>query len=85
MARTSLWPEPLKYLTFPDPVIVLDLASDDELHIRSARPAKGVVLTAGNGVAWSDNYLDLMPDDEQVIRVDGLGERAVSVRWLGME
>ncbi|MGC9038193.1 MAG: beta-mannosidase [Roseiflexus sp.] len=85
VARASLWPEPLKYLTLPDPVIVLDLASDDELHIRAARPAKGVVLSAGDGVAWSDNYLDLMPGDEQVIRADGLGERPLSVRWLGMD
>ncbi len=85
VARASLWPEPLKYLTFPDPVIVLDLASEDALYIRAARPAKGVVLSAGDGVAWSDNYLDLMPGDEQIIRASGLGERPVSVRWLGME
>jgi beta-mannosidase len=42
------------------------------------------VLSAGDGVAWSDNYLDLMPGDEQVIHAGGLGERPVSVRWLGM-
>jgi beta-mannosidase len=84
VARASLWPEPFKYLTLPDPVIVLDLAPGDYLHIRAARPAKGVVLSAGDGVAWSDNYLDLMPGDEQVIHAGGLGERPVSVRWLGM-
>jgi len=85
VARASLWPEPLKYLTLPDPVILLDLVSSEELRIRAARPAKGVVLAAGDGVAWSDNYLDLMPGDEQVIRASGLGERPVSLRWLGME
>lgn len=85
VARASLWPEPLKYLTLPDPVIVLDLVSPEELRIRAARPAKGVVLSAGDGVAWSDNYLDLMPGDEQMIHAPGLAEKPVSLRWLGME
>jgi beta-mannosidase len=43
-----------------------------------------VLLSAGDGVAWSDNMLDLMPDDERVIQARGLGDRPVSVRWLGM-
>ncbi|MCS7291340.1 MAG: hypothetical protein NZ699_19665 [Roseiflexus sp.] len=53
------------------------------MHIRAARPAKGVAPAAGDSVDWSDNYLNLIPDDKQVIRASGLGERPASVHWLG--
>lgn len=82
VARDVLWPEPLKYFTFPNPLIMLDLEGEETLRLRSARPAKGVWLSAGDGVEWSDNMLDLMPDDEQVIVARGLGQRPVQVRWL---
>ncbi|HMP42086.1 MAG TPA: glycoside hydrolase family 2 protein [Roseiflexaceae bacterium] len=85
-ARAALWPEPLKYHRLPDPVIVLDLLEDGEtLRLRTARPAKGVLLSAGDGVRWSDNMIDLMPDDEQTIRAVGLADQAVDLRWLGRE
>ena len=80
-ARAALWPEPFKYLTLPEPGI--EMARDGaRLRLRAARPAKGVWLEAGDGVGWSDNFLDLFPGDEQVIGIDGLGGREVSVRWL---
>jgi beta-mannosidase len=84
VAREALWPEPFKHHQLPDPLIVVDLAGDETIRVRSVRPAKGVLLAAGDGVAWSDNMLDLMPDDERVIEVRGLGDAPVSVRWLGM-
>jgi beta-mannosidase len=84
VARAALWPEPFKYYTLPDPVIFLDMMEDGEtLRLRSARPAKGVWLSAGDDVTWSDNMIDLMPDDEQEILAAGLGERAVELQWLG--
>jgi beta-mannosidase len=84
VAREALWPEPFKYHQHPDPVILVDLAGPETIRLRAVRPAKGVLLSAGDGVAWSDNMLDLMPDDERVIQARGLGDRPVSVRWLGM-
>jgi beta-mannosidase len=84
VAREALWPEPFKYHRLPDPLIVVDLAGPETIRLRTVRPAKGVLLSAGDGVSWSDNMLDLMPDDERVIQARGLGERPVEVRWLGM-
>lgn len=83
VARTALWPEPLKYQTWPDPVILMDLEDHNQLRLRSARPAKGVLLSAGDGMDWSDNMLDLMPGDERVITAHGLDERPIHIRWLG--
>lgn len=82
VARASAWPEPYKYLHLPDPMIVMDLEDSETIRLRSVRPAKGVLLSAGDGVEWSDNMVDLMPDDEQVITAHGLGDRPVQIRWL---
>jgi len=82
VARASAWPEPYKYLHLPDPMIVLDLEDSETIRLRSVRPAKGVVLSAGDGIEWSDNMVDLMPDDEQIITARGLGDRPVQIRWL---
>jgi beta-mannosidase len=84
VARQALWPEPFKHYRLPDPLIVVDLAGPETVRLRAVRPAKGVLLAAGDDVAWSDNMLDLMPDDVQTVTARGLGDRPVQVRWLGM-
>ncbi len=81
MARAALWPEPFKYLTLPDPELELTRLDESKLHLRVARPAKGVWLWA-EGVRWSDNMLDLLPGDEQIISAQGLGMSEVQARWL---
>jgi beta-mannosidase len=81
-ARAALWTEPYKYLHLPDPMIIMDLEGQETIRLRAIRPAKGVLLSAGDGVEWSDNMLDLMPDDEIVIKAHGLGDRPVQIRWL---
>ena len=43
----------------------------DKLRVQAVWPAKGV---AGNGVKWSDNMLDLLPGDAQIITAYELGE-----------
>jgi beta-mannosidase len=82
VAREVAWPEPFKYLALPDPAIVFERMGDEALRLWATRPAKGVLLAAGDGVAWSDNLLDLLPGDEHTIVARGLGDREVRVRWL---
>jgi beta-mannosidase len=81
VARSALWPEPFKYLDPPDPGV--EVSRDGErLRLRCARPAKGVWLSAGDGVQWSDNMLDLLPGDEQTVLAAGLGDAPLRVEWL---
>ena len=41
------------------------------------------LLSAGGGVAWSDNMLDIFPDDPQVVIATGIANDApIQVRWL---
>jgi beta-mannosidase len=82
VARAASWPEPFKYLTLPEPAIQVERLGDQTLRVRAARPAKGVLLAAGDGVAWSDNLVDLLPGDQQTIVASGLGDREVRVHWL---
>jgi beta-mannosidase len=81
-ARRALWPEPFKYFTLPDPAIEMVRLADEQVRLRAARPAKGVLLSAGPDVRWSDNFLDLLPDDEQVITARGLQGHDIHLRWL---
>lgn len=80
-ARATLWPEPFKYLTLPEPNITLTRVGD-KLTLRTARPAKGVWLEAGDGIGWSDNFVDVLPGEAYAVAAAGLGEQAVKVRWL---
>ena len=80
----ALWPEPFKYLRLLDPGIELS-QTGDQLVLRAARPAKGVWLEAGEGVAWSDNFLDLLPGDEVNVTAAGLNGAAPALRWLGKD
>jgi beta-mannosidase len=82
VARTTLWPEPFKYLTLPDPDITIEHPNEDTLYLHTKRPVKGVWLSAGDGVTWSDNMLDLLPDDPQTVVAQGLKANSLQVKWL---
>ena len=47
-------------------------------------PIKGIVLDLeGDDVKWSDQAIDLMPGDPQIIKAVGLNGRKVKARFLG--
>lgn len=83
LARATAWPEPFKYLTLADPDITVERCGNDELRIQAVRPAKGLWLMAGDGVTWSDNMLDLLPGDPQIVTAQGLHGNRIDARWLG--
>ncbi len=82
LARGTLWPEPFKYLTLPDPAITVEHVDSEALRISVQRPAKGVWLTGGDTVRWSDNMLDVLPNDPQTVIARGLGAAEVHTRHL---
>lgn len=82
IARAALWPEPYKYLTLPDPQITVERQDAHTLRVEAKRPTKGVWLSANDGVQWSDNMLDLFPNEPQIIKVHGLGDGDIEVQWL---
>jgi beta-mannosidase len=84
VSRAVLWPEPLKYLDLVDPGLLLT-REGETVRLRVQRPVKGLWLDGGDGVQWSDNLLDLLPDEEVTITATGLGAAEIQVRWLGQE
>ena len=48
------------------------------------KPIKGIVLDVeGEDAQWSDQAIDLVPGDPQVITAVGLNGRPVKARFLG--
>lgn len=93
VARYTDWPQPFKHLDLPSVEEVgLRLSIEDGDHVRISveKPVKGLVLSVeeldGEGeVKWSDNALDVVPQDEQVIVARGLAGRKIKAAWLGRE
>ncbi|BEI83975.1 hypothetical protein CcaverHIS002_0405790 [Cutaneotrichosporon cavernicola] len=83
LARYANWPEPWKYLTFPDPGLKM-VVKGDEVSVSAEKPVKGLVLDVeGDECEWSDQALDLMPGDTQVVVAKGLNGREVKARYIG--
>jgi beta-mannosidase len=81
-------PEPFKFITFPavDQVglKVSVSASGDTVEVSTNKPIKGIVLDVdGEEAKWSDQAIDLVPGDPQIVHVTGLNGRPVKVRYLG--
>ncbi|KAG6893918.1 hypothetical protein C0993_012709, partial [Termitomyces sp. T159_Od127] len=87
LARFADWPQPYRYLAVPDPQLSVEV--DGEQVTASVKcPVKGLWFSVeGDGpeVSWSDNSLDVVPDDPQVITAKGLGDRKLRVAYLGKE
>ncbi|KAI0772566.1 glycoside hydrolase family 2 protein [Irpex lacteus] len=91
LGRYSNWPEPFKYITFPDIQALgleINVQSDGEsVRLSTVKPIKGIVLDVAEDhekeVQWGDQALDLVPGDPQVVSAVGLNGRTVKARFLG--
>ncbi|KAH9006794.1 beta-mannosidase [Lactarius hatsudake] len=88
LGRYSNWPEPFKYIRFPDVKdLGLRITPDEQgevIVLSALRPIKGIVLEVeGEDVKWGDQALDLVPGDPQTVKVIGLKGRPVKARFLG--
>jgi beta-mannosidase len=88
-SSTANWPEPWKYIQFPDPELTITTASDGEtLTLSCKKPIKGVILDVEDRSTdeqmgeckWSDQAIDMMPGDDQVVVAKGLKGRKVKAR-----
>jgi beta-mannosidase len=80
VSRDTDWPQPLKYLDFSDRgVEVTPLGS--EIKVKAARPTKGLVFEERQGILVNDSAIDVVPGDEQTIKVKGLGKNDKVLQW----
>lgn len=86
VAREVDWPQPFKYLTFPDRGVTVQ-ASEGSYIVSAQRPTKGLVFDEVDGVILSDNAIDIVPGDTQIISVTGASSAnaSPSYQYLGQE
>lgn len=81
-------PEPFKFINFPSVEEVgLKITSSQDgesVELSTKKPIKGIVLDVdGDAVKWSDQAIDLVPGDPQVVKAVGLKGREIKARYLG--
>ena len=63
---------------------ITTLSDGDSIELSCLKPIKGIILDAeGAEVKWSDQAIDLVPGDPQVVKAIGLKGRKVLARYLG--
>ncbi|KAA1466453.1 beta-mannosidase [Dentipellis sp. KUC8613] len=88
LGRYSNWPEPFKYIHFPKVedlgFKITPLDDGTSVELTTEKPIKGIVLDVeGEEVKWSDQAIDLVPGDPQIVSGVGLKGRQVKARFLG--
>ncbi|WP_281276557.1 glycoside hydrolase family 2 protein [Tengunoibacter tsumagoiensis] len=60
------------------------MVSQQTVSVQVERPTKGVWLTAEQNpdLLWSDNMLDLFPDQPRRLHVSGLRGQTLHADWL---
>lgn len=81
IARATHWPEPHQYLTYPDPGLQVTFQGENIFTVSVQRPARGVYFAAPGATNWSDNMIDLLPGDDQIIHAVGISDQ-ITVRWF---
>lgn len=81
VSRDTDWPQPLKYLDFSDRGVEVT-PKGGEISIKAARPTKGLVFEERQGILVDDSAIDVVPGDEQIIKVKGLGKNDEALKWM---
>lgn len=70
VATDTAWPQPLKYLDFPNRNVEVRVSrSGDCFAVSADLPVKGFVVEEREGLDLSDNGFDIIPGEEQVVTV----------------
>jgi beta-mannosidase len=86
-ARDCDWPQPLKYLDFADRGVTVTYPSTGTMVVAAKRPTKGLIFEERPGVLIADSAIDVVPGDDQTIKVKGMDTSDMPLDWhyLGME
>lgn len=79
-SRDVDWPQPFKYLDFSERGVEVT-TSGDRISVTARKPTKGLVFEEREGVIVNDSALDVVPGDEQIIVVKGLGKGEKNLDW----
>lgn len=84
ICRDVDWPQPYKYLSFSDRGLEVRQPCHGEsgvIRVSAKRPVKGLMFEERDGVKISDNAMDIIPGDEQVLKVVGLSGTSPALKY----
>ncbi|KAL2831701.1 glycoside hydrolase superfamily [Aspergillus cavernicola] len=84
ISRDVDWPQPFKYLSLENRGVKVDV-HPGRYVVSAERPTKGLVFEEVDGVVLSDNCLDVIPGDPQVVEIGGSSTAQPKSRYLGFE
>lgn len=82
VSRDVDWPQPFKYLSFAGRGVKVE-SRPGQYVVSAERPTKGLVFDEADGRVLSDNCLDVIPGDDQVVGFSGGGPESPKYRYLG--
>lgn len=80
ISRDADWPQPFKYIDMAERGISLSLQGY-KLQVAAKKPVKGFVIEEQDGVSLSDNAIDIMPGDDQILTMSGFEGNVQQLRW----
>ncbi|KAL2141466.1 hypothetical protein VTI28DRAFT_2389 [Corynascus sepedonium] len=80
VSSDTSWPDPIKYLDFPDRGVIVKYPRPGLVEVSAQRPVKGFVFSEKPGVKLNDNGFDLVPGDEPR-RVEVQGGNGEELSW----
>jgi beta-mannosidase len=80
VSRDVDWPQPYKYLDFDDRGLEV-IPQGETIAVRARKPTKGLVFEERSGVLVDDSAIDIVPGDEQIIKVRGLSKQDKPLKW----
>ncbi|GAB7345318.1 hypothetical protein MBLNU457_3673t1 [Dothideomycetes sp. NU457] len=81
VSRDTDWPQPLKYLDMDDRGVQV-VQMGDRIKVTARKPTKGLVFEEREAVLVDDSALDVVPGDEQSVRVRGMHQVDRPLKWL---
>jgi beta-mannosidase len=86
ISRDTDWPQPFKYLSLKDRGVTITTVGE-QIHVTAKKPTKGLVFEERDGISLSDNALDVVLGDKQIIEAKGLltSSKRLSYRYLGQD
>ena len=72
VSRHIDWPQPLKYLAFTKRGVQIDAAEPRVYKVTVDLLTKGLVIGETDGIHVTDNRIELVPGDPQIIENEGI-------------
>ncbi|PVI02830.1 glycoside hydrolase family 2 protein [Periconia macrospinosa] len=79
------WPDPIKYLSFPERGVKVSYLEDGKkAHVTAQKPVKGFVFSEKEGMILSDNGFDVVPGETKEVSLAGDGD-LTDLKWRYVE